>query len=80
MSSKPFYIVSFIYVKTNPYFWSRSYSKQPLLRKKLKLVLCTKFCPLCDKEVIAWARLQLRINSLEFSKFANFVKTLKICS
>ena len=27
-------IVSFIYVKTNLYFWSRSYSKQPLLREK----------------------------------------------
>ena len=26
-----FYIVSFIYVKTNLDFWSRSYSKQPLL-------------------------------------------------
>ena len=27
-------IVSFIYVKTNLYFWSGSYCKQPLLREK----------------------------------------------
>ena len=31
MSSKLFYEVSFICVKTNPYFWSRSYSKRPFL-------------------------------------------------
>ena len=40
MSEAFFYIVSFIYVKTNLYFWSRSYSKEPLLRKK--------FIPLCS--------------------------------
>ena len=34
MSLKPSYEVSFIYVKTNPYFSSPSYGKQPLLRKK----------------------------------------------
>ena len=30
--------------------------------KALKVVLCTKFCPLCDKQVIASALGQLRIN------------------
>ena len=30
--------------------------------KTLKVVLCTKFCPLCDKQVIASALGQLRIN------------------
>ena len=44
MSFKLFYIVLFIYVKTNLHFWSRSYSRQPLLwpllRKKI-IPLCT---------------------------------------
>ena len=30
--------------------------------KTLKVVLCTKFCPACDKQVIASALVQLRIN------------------
>ena len=30
--------------------------------KTLKVVLCTEFCPLCDKQVIASALGQLRIN------------------
>ena len=30
--------------------------------KTLKVVLCTKFCPTCDKQVIASALVQLRIN------------------
>ena len=37
-----FYIVSFTYVKNNLYFWSRSYSKQPLLWP----LLCKQFIPL----------------------------------
>ena len=38
--------------------------RQTCLRdgKTLKVVLCTKFCPTCDKQVIASALLQLRIN------------------
>ena len=38
--------------------------KHPCLRnrKTLKVVLCTKFCPACDKQVIASALFQLRIN------------------
>ena len=38
--------------------------KQTCLRdgKTLKVVLCTNFCPLCDKQVIASALGQLRIN------------------
>ena len=31
-------------------------------RKTLEVVLCTKFCPACDKQVIASALVQLRIN------------------
>ena len=59
--------------------------------KTLKVVLCTKFCPLCDKQVIASALGQLRINftsmfkvlqialiALRLGQFCNFVKTLKI--
>ena len=30
--------------------------------KTLKVVLCTKFCPLCNKQVIASALGQIRIN------------------
>ena len=30
--------------------------------KTLKVVLCTKFCPACDKQVIPSALMQLRIN------------------
>ena len=30
--------------------------------KTLKVVLCTKFCPACDKQVIASALVHLRIN------------------
>ena len=30
--------------------------------KTLKVVLCTKFCPACDKQVIASVLVQLRIN------------------
>ena len=41
--------------------------------KTLKVVLCTKFCPVCDKQVIASALVQLRINFT-----CIFVKTLKI--
>ena len=44
MSSKLFYKVSFIYVKTNPYFWSRSYGKQPFLWP----LLGKKLIPLCS--------------------------------
>ena len=36
-----FYIVSFIHVKTNLYFWSRSYSKQPLLWPLLRKQIYT---------------------------------------
>ena len=38
--------------------------RQTCLRdgKTLKVVLCTKFCPACDKQVIASALVQLRIN------------------
>ena len=38
--------------------------RQTCLRdgKTLKVVLCTEFCPLCDKQVIASALGQLRIN------------------
>ena len=38
-------------------------NRQPCLRdgKTLKVVLCTKFCPLRDKQVIAGALGQLRI-------------------
>ena len=65
-------------------------NRQTCLRdgKALKVVLCTKFCPLCDKHVIASARGQLRINFTCIFKFSkllsslrdsgNFVKTLKI--
>ena len=54
-------------------------NRQTCLRdgETLKVVLCTKFCPLCDKQVIARALGQLRINfTCIFS--GNFVKTLKI--
>ena len=52
-----------------------------------KVVLCTKFCPACDKQVITSALVQLRINfTCIFKVFqialvrdsGNFVKTLKI--
>ena len=38
--------------------------RQTCLRdgKTSKVVLCTKFCPACDKQVIASALVQLRIN------------------
>ena len=38
--------------------------RQTCLRdgKTLKVVLCTKFCPACDKQVIASALVQLRVN------------------
>ena len=38
--------------------------RQTCLRegKTLKVVLCTKFCPACDKQAIASALVQLRIN------------------
>ena len=42
---KLFHIVSFIYFKTNLYFWSQSYSKQPLLWTLLNVR--KKFIPLC---------------------------------
>ena len=38
--------------------------RQTCLRhgKTLKVVLCAKFCPVCDKQVIASALVQLRMN------------------
>ena len=38
--------------------------RQTYLRdgKTLKVVICTKFCPACDKQVIASALVQIRIN------------------
>ena len=49
-----------------------------------KAVLCTKFCPACDKQVIASALLQLRINftcifNLRLGQFfENFENTREI--
>ena len=44
--------------------------RQTCLRngKTLKVVLCTKFCPACDKQVIASALVQLRINFMSIFK------------
>ena len=48
------------------YYYSLFFNdkRQTCLRdgKTLKVVLCTKFCPACDKQVIASAPVQLRIN------------------
>ena len=33
--------VAFLYVKTNPYFWSHSHGKKPLLRNKKLIPMCT---------------------------------------
>ena len=47
--------------------------------KTLRVFLCTEFCPLCDKQVIASAPGQLKINfTCIFKVSGNFVKTLKI--
>ena len=67
-------------------------NRQTCLRDGMTLkvsVLCTKFCSLCDKQVIASALGQLKINFTCIFKFfqialvasrpkGNFVKTLKI--
>ena len=47
--------------------------------KTLKVVLCTKFCPACDKQVIASALVQFRINLTCIFKFCeNFENTREI--
>ena len=74
------------------YYYSLFFNdkRQTCLRdgKTLKVVLCTKFCPACDKQVIARALVQLRINFTCIFKVSklpsslrnsgNYVKTLKI--
>ena len=64
--------------------------RQTCLRdgKTLKVVLCTKFCPACDKQVIASALVQLGINftcifkvfqiALVASRLGQFCENLKI--
>ena len=53
-------IAGFPHATTNLFFNAK---RQTCLRdyKTLKVVRCTQFCPVCDKQVIASALVQLRI-------------------